>query len=81
LRAGDQEIALMQVQKFRGSADGLVPAGAYFAQLTAKLEDMNAREAALRDERDEEDRALEEIYRRRSGARMKGVEREQQTMM
>lgn len=59
----------MQVQKFRGSSDGLVPAGAYFARLAAKIEDMNAREAALQDELDEEDRALESLYRRRSGAR------------
>ncbi len=71
----------MQVQKFRGSADGLVPAGAYFAQLTAKLEDMNAREAALQDELDEEDRALETIYRRRSGARNTFATAEHQTMM
>jgi hypothetical protein len=59
----------MQVQKLRAKASGMVPAGAYFADIAAKLEDMNAREAALRDELDEEDRALEAAYRRRSAAR------------
>lgn len=61
----------MQVQKLRVAAsNGLVPAGAYFAEIAAKLEEMNAREAALRDELDEEDRALEAMYRKRSAARM-----------
>jgi hypothetical protein len=59
----------MQVQKLRVKANGLVPAGAYLADIAAKLEEMNAREAALREELDEEDRALETAYRRRSAAR------------
>lgn len=59
----------MQVQKLRVKASGLVPAGAYLATIAAKLEEMNAREAALRDELDEEDRELEALYRVRSGAR------------
>ncbi len=59
----------MQVQKLRVKANGLVPAGAYFAAIAANLEEMNAREAALRDELDDEDRELEALYRVRSGAR------------
>jgi hypothetical protein len=60
----------MQVQKLRVKAEGLVPAGAYFSDIAARLEEMNAREAALRDELDEEDRTLEESCRKRSAARM-----------
>ncbi len=60
----------MQVQKLRVKANGLVPAGAYFAVIAGKLEEINAREAALRDELDEEDRALERTYRKRSAARV-----------
>jgi len=56
----------MQVQKLRVSADGLVPAGAYFTEIAAKLEDMNAREAARCDELDDEDRELEARHRRRA---------------
>lgn len=59
----------MQAHKLRASADGLVPAGAYFAEIAAKLEDMNAREAALREELDDEDRALETVYRKHSVGR------------
>jgi hypothetical protein len=59
----------MQVHKLRVSTNGLIPAGAYFADIAAKLEDMNAREAKLRDELDEEDRALEAKYRKRQAAR------------
>lgn len=60
----------MQVQKLRVAAsNGLVPAGAYFAVIADKLEEINAREAALRDELDEEDRELEAMYRKRSAAR------------
>jgi hypothetical protein len=59
----------MQVEKLRATANGLVPAGAYFADIAAKLEEMNARAAALRDACDEEDRALESIYRKRSASR------------
>ena len=61
----------MQVQKFRdvANANGLIPAGTFFAQLAAKLEDAN-RESALREaELEEEDRALEATYRKRSAAR------------
>ncbi|MGQ0531559.1 MAG: hypothetical protein ACT4OF_02575 [Caulobacteraceae bacterium] len=58
----------MQVQKLRGSANGLVPAGAYFAAIAAKLEEMNASEAALQDELDEEDRRIEARYRRASAS-------------
>lgn len=60
----------MQVEKLRVKASGLVPAGAYFANIAAKLEEMNACEAALREELEEEDRALEAMYRKRSAARV-----------
>ncbi len=60
----------MQVMKLRAKADGLVPAGAYFADIAAKLEEINAREAALREEFDAEDRTLEAMYRKRSAARV-----------
>lgn len=59
----------MQVTKLRANADGLVPAGAYFADIAAKLKNMNMREAARREALDEEDRELEAIYRKRSMAR------------
>jgi hypothetical protein len=71
----------MHVQKLRGSADGLVPAGAYFAEIAAKLEEMNAREAALQDELDEEDRTVEAKYCRASSARMQGIVSEHHTTM
>jgi parvulin-like peptidyl-prolyl isomerase len=73
----------MQVTKLRGAADvnGLIPAGQFFAQLAAKLEDANF-EAALREAQlDEEDRALEAAYRKRSAARGGYAEREQHAMM
>lgn len=60
----------MQAQKLRVKASGLVPAGAYFADIAAKLEEMNTREAALREDLDEEDRALATMYRKRPGARI-----------
>lgn len=62
----------MQVQKLRRAADanGLIPAGAFFAQLAAKLEDANVQEAMFQAELDEEDRVLEETYRKRSAARI-----------
>ena len=43
----------MQVQKLRGAADAndLVPAGTFFAQLAAKLEEANDNEALRRAER------------------------------
>ncbi|MEQ1489354.1 MAG: hypothetical protein ABL932_02280 [Terricaulis sp.] len=71
----------MQVQKLRGSANGLVPAGTYFAQLAAKLEEANFQEALRAAELEEEDRALEATYRKRSAARAPFAEREQHAMM
>lgn len=71
----------MQVQKLRGSANGLVPAGTYFAQLAAKLEEANFQEALRAAELEEEDRALEATYRKRSTARAPFAEREQHAMM
>ncbi|MEZ5959699.1 MAG: hypothetical protein R3C30_04630 [Hyphomonadaceae bacterium] len=73
----------MQVTKLRGTANanGLVPAGQFFAQLAAKLEEANF-EAALREaELEEEDRALEATYRKRSAARGAYAEHEQYAMM
>jgi hypothetical protein len=63
----------MPVQKLGGSADGLIPAGAYFAEIAAKLEEMNACEAALLGELDEEDRELEAKYRRASSPRARSA--------
>lgn len=60
----------MQVRKLRAKTDGLVPAGAYFADIAAKLEELNARDAALRAQFDAEDRALEAMYRKRAAARV-----------
>jgi hypothetical protein len=59
----------MQVTKLRGSADGLVPAGAYFATLSRKLEAANTRERTRRALLDREDRDLETRYRRQSASR------------
>ncbi len=61
----------MQVQKFRdvANANGLIPAGTFFAQLAAKLEDANVQETLRQAELDEEDRALEASYRKRSASR------------
>jgi hypothetical protein len=59
----------MQVQKLHVKANGLVPAGAYFANIAAKLEEMNVREAAIQEDLNEEDRALEAMYRKRPAAR------------
>jgi hypothetical protein len=61
----------MQVTKLRAStdADGLVPAGTYFARLSHKLEDANRRENAVRARLDQEDRELEACYRRSSASR------------
>lgn len=58
----------MHIQKLR-ARNGLVPAGAYFAHLAQALEDAHAREAAVQDALDEEDRRLEARYRRASAAR------------
>lgn len=73
----------MQVQKLRGAADanGLVPAGTFFAQLAAKLEDANVQSALRQAELDEEDRALEATYRRRSASRTYSAPREQHAVM
>jgi len=60
----------MQVTKLRATANGLVPAGAHFADIAAKLEEMNALDAARREELDEEDRAPEAMSRIQSGARV-----------
>ena len=57
----------MHVQKLR--TQGLIPAGAYFADIAAKLEELNAREAARCADLEEEDRALETLYRKRSAVR------------
>lgn len=61
----------MQVQKLRGAADknGLIPAAKFFAQLAAKLEVANVREATRHAELDDEDRRLEARYRRASARR------------
>lgn len=55
--------------KLRATANDPVPAGACFADIEAKLEEMNALDAARREELDEEDHALEAMYRIQSGAR------------
>jgi len=62
----------MQVQKFRGAADanGLVPAGTFLAQLSAKLEEANYNEALRQAELDQGDRALEATYRELSASRI-----------
>jgi len=60
----------MQVTKLRASnAQGLVPAGAYFANLSSKLRDANAREHNVRTQLDDEDRELEARYRGSSPSR------------
>ncbi|MBX3428088.1 MAG: hypothetical protein KF779_00745 [Hyphomonadaceae bacterium] len=66
----------MQVTKLRDAAgaNGLVPAGQFFAHLAAKLEEANFATALLEAQLDEEDRALEATYRRRSAARTHSVE-------
>ena len=61
----------MQVTKLRAQAhaNGLVPAGHYFQRLSSTLRASNAREAALREQLDAEDRELEALYRRSSASR------------
>ncbi|MEQ1819165.1 MAG: hypothetical protein ABL871_11195 [Terricaulis sp.] len=71
----------MQVQKLRGAADGLIPAGTFFAQLAAKLEDANYQEALRSAELEEEDRALEAMYRKRSASRTHYVASEHHALM
>ncbi|MCX7359865.1 MAG: hypothetical protein NT015_17215 [Alphaproteobacteria bacterium] len=73
----------MQVQKLRGAADanGLIPAGTFFAQLAAKLEDANFQNALREAELEEEDRTLEATYRKRSAARAQFTEREHHAVM
>ena len=58
----------MQVTKLRGTANGLVPAGTFFAQLAAKLEEANFENTLREAELEEEDRALEATYRKRVAA-------------
>lgn len=71
----------MQVTKLRVKANGLVPAGQFFAQLAAKLEDANFETALHEAELEEEDRALESAYRKRSASRAGYAEREQHAAM
>lgn len=73
----------MQVTKLRGAANanGLVPAGQFFAQLAAKLEEANFETALREAELEEEDRALEATYRKRSAARAYYASSEQHAMM
>lgn len=73
----------MQVQKLRGAADanGLIPAGTFFAQLAAKLEDANFQEALRAADLEEEDRALEATYRKRSASRSHRAMHEHHAMM
>jgi hypothetical protein len=61
----------MQVTKLRASSDanGLVPAGRYFAQLSRNLRIANAREQTRSAKVTAEDRELEVLYRRASAAR------------
>jgi len=60
----------MHVAKLKPTgAPGFKPAGAYFAQIAAKLEDMNADEAARLARLDDEDGDLEAHYGRRARAR------------
>jgi len=58
----------MQLTKLR-MANGLVPAGRYFAHLAQGLVEANAREAARREQLAAEDRKLEARYRRAPAAR------------
>lgn len=73
----------MQVTKLRGAANanGLVPAGQFFAQLAAKLEEANFETALREAELEQEDRALEATYRKRSTARTRYAAGEQHAMM
>lgn len=71
----------MQVQKLRGAANGLIPAGTFFAQLAAKLEEANFQEALRAAELEKEDRALEATYRKRSAARTRHSASEHHAMM
>jgi hypothetical protein len=68
----------MHVQKLRGSAgaNGLIPAGQYFARLARDLDTANARETTMRDKLDADDRKLEARYRRASAARGNSFARE-----
>lgn len=73
----------MQVTKIRGTANanGLVPAGQFFAQLAAKLEEANFETALRVAQLEEEDLALEATYRKRSAARVQCTERKHHAMM
>ena len=70
----------MQVQKLRVKASGLVPAGQFFAQLAAKLEEANFEKALREAQLEEEDRVLEATYRTRSAARSGHVAHESHLM-
>jgi hypothetical protein len=61
----------MQVTKVRASSDanGLVPAGRYFEQLSKTLRAANAREQTRGAKGNAEDRELEGLSRRASAAR------------
>ncbi|MGE0741695.1 MAG: hypothetical protein AB7O98_10155 [Hyphomonadaceae bacterium] len=59
----------MQVNKLRVAANGLVPAGAYFAAIASSLQEANTRAAEHQAELDQEDRDLENLYRRHSASR------------
>jgi hypothetical protein len=63
----------MHVTKLRASADanGLVPAGTYFASLSHKLQDANSRKDAMREQLDQEERDLEARCRRCPASRAK----------
>jgi hypothetical protein len=61
----------MQVTKVRASSDanGLVPAGRYFEQLSKTLRTANAREQTRSAKGNAQDRELEGLYRHASAAR------------
>jgi hypothetical protein len=62
---GEHEEAAMHITKIRSAdANGLVPAGAYFAQLATNLSAANARDAAVNEMDEARERKLEARYRR-----------------
>jgi len=63
----------MQIVKLHAPADGLIPAGTYFARLSRALEDQHTRATSRQHALDAEDRALEARYRRASATRGAGV--------
>lgn len=54
----------MQVTKLRNEANGLVPAGHYFARLAANLREQNERSAAVVERGEKHERKLEARYRK-----------------